>query len=256
MIDLVDRAGWRARETRGEVVLRARPLGVKIHYVGEHVAPDIVTNHSGCVTLVKAIQRQHMDVNLWADIGYTGLVCPHRKVFEGRGLHILPAANGKGLNADHYAFCALVGDSGLVMPPPLMLHGLVDAIDWARSEGGAGRDVKGHRDGYSTTCPGKWLYDWIGRGYQRPDDDASGDEPVEAPPWPGRILEYPPVMTGEDVERWQGRMKRRGWSIVVDGRYGSASRDVCRAFQREKGLRLSGKVTRETWEAAWTAPIT
>jgi hypothetical protein len=254
MVDLVDRAAWRARDTRGEVVLKARPAGVKIHYVGAHVAPDIVNHHGQCFALVKAIQRQHMDTNLWADIGYNALCCPHRKVFEGRGLHILPAANGKGLNSDHYAICALIGDSGLVEPPPGMLHGLVDAIEWARAEGGAGREVKGHRDGYDTTCPGDPLYGWIRRGHPRPDDDAG--EPAAAPPWPGRILEDPPVMVGDDVETWQRQMRRRGWGLAVDGRYGPASREVCRMFQREKGLRVSGRVTRETWAAAWTAPIT
>lgn len=255
MVNLAGRGVWRARDSKGEIPLRAAPLGVKVHYVGDFVDPALLGDHALCLALARSIQRHHMDTNLWADLGYTALVCPHRIVLEGRGLGVLPAANGPGLNADHYAIMAMVGDRGLVTPPDAMLHGLVDAIEWCRA-GGAGRQVKGHRDGYETTCPGEWLYEWIERGHPRPDggDDQVDDE--DPPPWPGRILEYPPLMVGEDVERWQRRMKRRGWRIVVDGRYGPDSRAVARAFQREKGMRLSGKVDRETWEAAWSAPIT
>jgi hypothetical protein len=255
MINLVRRGpkGWRARDPKGEVRLAQPPKGVKIHYVGARVDPATVKRHAACVELVKGIQRQHMDVNLWADVGYTALVCSHREVFVGRGPGVLPAANGKGLNSDHYAVCALVGDSGLVVPPADMLHGLVDAIEWLRGEG-AGRQVKGHRDGYSTSCPGEWLYGWLGRGYPRPDGDVV-DEPAP-PAWPGRVLEWPPLMKGDDVRQWQARMRRRGWRIDVDGMYGPASEAVCKAFQREKGIKATGRVNRRTWDATWTAPIT
>jgi len=77
-----------------------------------------------------------------------------------------------------------------------------------------------------------------------------------APPWPGRYLQYPPVMSGADVHQWQGQMSHRGWTISVDGAYGPQSKDVCTSFQREKGLAVDGVVGPQTWSAAWTAPIT
>ncbi|MFI9595313.1 peptidoglycan-binding protein [Nonomuraea sp. NPDC052265] len=63
-------------------------------------------------------------------------------------------------------------------------------------------------------------------------------------------------MTGQDVRTWQAQMARRGWQIAVDGVFGAASQAVAAAFQREKGLPVSGRVNRGTWEAAWTAPTT
>ncbi|KAB2384622.1 peptidoglycan-binding protein [Actinomadura montaniterrae] len=63
-------------------------------------------------------------------------------------------------------------------------------------------------------------------------------------------------MRGDDVRTWQARMKARGWSIAVDGAYGPASEEVCRAFQREKGLGVDGVVGPATWRAAWDAPVT
>lgn len=258
MVNLVPRGskGWRARDSKGEVLLALPPKGTKIHYVGGRVDPGTVKNHKACVELVKGIQRHHMDVNLWADIGYTALACSHREVFVGRGPGVLCAANGAGLNAAHYAVCALVGDSGLVVPPAGMLHALVDAIEWLRREGSAGAQVRGHRDGYNTECPGEWLYEWVGRGYPRPGEAGAEAGEPSAPAWPGRVLQWPPLMQGDDVRQWQAKMRRRGWRITVDGWYGSESTEVCRAFQREKGLKATGRVNRRTWEATWSAPVT
>ncbi|GAA3206669.1 peptidoglycan-binding protein [Nonomuraea helvata] len=184
--------------------------------------------------------------------GNTMIACPHRKVFEGRGLHHLPAANGAGLNSGHYAVLGLVGNSGLVLPPDGVLHGILDAIQYLRDRGSAGKEIKGHRDGYSTDCPGEPLYAWVRRGAPRP---GGGTEPGPvAPPFPGRLLTYPPVTQGDDVRAWQAQMKRRGWVLTVDGAYGAESRDVCRRFQRQQGVTDDGIVGPVTWRLAWEAP--
>lgn len=99
-------------------------------------------------------------------------------------------------------------------------------------------------------------------GFCRPPYDGVGGPPVPGPgpgghpPFPGRLLRYPPVTVGDDVRMWQQQMANRGWRISVDGGYGSASREVCRKFQREKGLGVDGVVGPVTWAAAWTAPRT
>ncbi|MBA9005901.1 peptidoglycan-binding protein [Thermomonospora cellulosilytica] len=98
--------------------------------------------------------------------------------------------------------------------------------------------------------------------YGTPDDDAEEPErPVErpgttAPPWPGRYITQPPIMTGSDVRRWQARMSHRGWPITVDGAYGPRSEGICRAFQAEKDLQVDGVIGPETWRESWEAPIT
>ena len=58
------------------------------------------------------------------------------------------------------------------------------------------------------------------------------------------------------IRQLQQRLKDRGWRISVDGRYGPATRDVVRSFQREKRLRVDGAVGAQTWAALWEAPIT
>lgn len=183
--------------------------------------------------------------------GNTYLACPHRKVFEGRGLHHLPAANGAGLNAGHYAVLGLVGNAGLINPPDNVLHGILDAIQHLRDKGAAGREIKGHRDGFETDCPGEPLYAWVKRGAPRPGQT----QPPRPPAFPGRLLSFPPVTRGEDVRTWQKQMKKRGWNIDVDGAYGSDSRDVCRRFQRNMGIEDDGVVGPLTWRLAWEAPL-
>ncbi|MEU8199304.1 N-acetylmuramoyl-L-alanine amidase [Microbispora amethystogenes] len=256
-IDLVTRAEWGARAPRGAYSPLASTRGIKIHYTGGHVDPRIVDDHARCVTAVKGIQNGHMNGNGWLDIGYSMVACPHRKVFVGRGPLHLPAANGPGLNSGHYAVLGLVGNSGLVEPPDDMLNAILDAIDYLRAKGGAGKEIRGHRDGYPTDCPGTALYAWVKKGAPRPGGKPDPKpEPAPAPPFPGRLMQYPPMTEGEDVRDWQTQMRRRGWDLSADGQYGPRSEHVCTAFQREKQLDVDGIVGKDTWKATFTAPIT
>jgi hypothetical protein len=254
-IDLVSRSAWGARPPKGSYSSLASTRGVKVHYTGGRVDPAIVGDHAKCVVMVKSIQNFHMDGNGWIDIGYTAVACPHRKVFVGRGPKHLPAANGPGLNSGHYAVLGLVGNAGLVQPTDGILHAILDAVGYLRDKGGAGSEIKGHRDGYSTDCPGNPLYAWIKKGAPRPGERGGG-APPPAPPdikWPGRVLKYPPLMNGDDVRTWQARMKKLGYDITVDGSYGPASKAVCVRFQKDKKLASDGIVGRLTWNAAFAA---
>ncbi|MEW9529430.1 N-acetylmuramoyl-L-alanine amidase [Microbispora sp. NPDC049125] len=254
-IDIVTRAAWGARAPKGSYSPLSSTRGVKVHYTGGRVDPAITGDHAKCVAMVKSIQNFHMDGNGWIDIGYTMVACPHRKVFVGRGPGHVPAANGAGLNSGHYAVLGLVGNSGLVQPTDGILNAILDAIDYLRAEGGAGKEIKGHRDGYSTDCPGEPLYSWVRKGAPRPGASGSGTNPPPASghEWPGRLLRYPPVTKGDDVHDWQAQVKKLGYDIDVDGEYGPASKAVCVRFQKDKHLDADGVVGRKTWDAAFAA---
>jgi hypothetical protein len=182
---LVPRAAWGARPFRtpsGATVYSSARSGVKIHYLG---TPYTERLHEQCAAYVRALQASHMDGNGWSDIGYSFVVCTHGYVFEGRGLKRRNSANGStSLNERHYAVCALVGNSGVTRPTDAQLHGLRDAIEYCRSEGPAGSQVLGHRDGYSTDCPGGPLYTWVQQGAPRPTVTIppipTGDTPMNA----------------------------------------------------------------------------
>ncbi|WP_327074464.1 LysM peptidoglycan-binding domain-containing protein [Kitasatospora purpeofusca] len=130
---------------------------------------------------MRDVQRAHLNDpdEDWIDIAYSFLVCPHGYVFEGRGLGRKNGANGNpSLNQLHYAVCAMVGTSGITSPTAAMLDGLVDAIEYCRASGGAGGEVRGHKDGYATTCPGDELYGWVRAGAPRP---GVGEQPSPQP---------------------------------------------------------------------------
>lgn len=172
----VERDEWGARPARAASTL-AKTRGVKIHYTGSHENPKMREDHDRyCAARVRAIQDGHMDGRGWHDIAYTLIVCIHGVVYEGRGVHVLPAANGEGLNSGHYAVCALVGNSGLVHPSAALYDGLCDAITYLRDHGDAGREVLGHRDGYATDCPGDRLYTWVEQGAPCGVADNSGKD--------------------------------------------------------------------------------
>lgn len=66
---------------------------------------------------------------------------------------------------------------------------------------------------------------------------------------------YPKDRQG--IKRFQQKLKDRGWTIGVDGRFGSATKKIVRQFQAEKeGLSVDGGVGIETWNAIWSEPVT
>lgn len=168
-MDLVTRSQWGARPYRqpnGAVLYTRPPMGVKVHYLGTGY-PNRV--HGQCAAYVQGVQTYHMDHHRWGDIGYSFLVCTHGSVFEGRGLKRRNSANGgPALNEGHYAVCALVGTSGVTTPTTAQVQGLRDAVEHCRTQGGAGKDILGHRDGHPTACPGEPLYRMVHSGQLEP----------------------------------------------------------------------------------------
>jgi len=84
--------------------------------------------------------------------------------------------------------------------------------------------------------------------------------------WYGPASGGPHAVTGYDPPRayrdglqaWQRRMQVRGWRQIgkAEGLYNDRTADVCRQFQRQKGLEVDGEIGINTWRAAWTTPIT
>lgn len=251
----VSRAEWGAKPSIRPLTPIAGTLGVKIHYEGSPVPEALLAGHGSCAPHMRALQESHLanTAEGYSDIAYSLVVCPHGHVFEGRGAKIRCAANGnQELNKRHYAVCAMVGTEGVTEPTPEMLGGLRDAVEYLRREGAAGIEIKGHRDGWATACPGDRLYDWIKAGAPGPTAP-SAPAPSGHPAWPGRYLRN--GSSGEDVRIWQRRMRERGWSLAVDGAFGPETERVVRQFQTEKGLGTDGIIGPVTWGAAWTAPV-
>jgi len=165
---LVTRAmlGWPPSAAPTQTTTR----GVKVHYEGTPVSTKLLTDHAACITEWKAIRASHLanTAEGYSDVAYNYAACPHGYLLEGRGIGKRTGANGnQTLNIAHYAIVGFVGSSGLTEPTDAMLSAIRDGIDLLR-QNGAGPEIKGHRDGYATACPGEPLYAWVQRGAPRP----------------------------------------------------------------------------------------
>lgn len=150
----ISRADWGARAPRS-VSRNITPGrgGCTKHYGGP---PPTIRTHSDCVRTWKGWQNYHMDTHGWVDIAYTAGFCQHGYVLAGRGYGIRTAANGTNTsNQNYYAFTWIGGEG------QTPTRAALDALDWlildARKNGGAGLDIKNHRDQNKTACPGNPL---------------------------------------------------------------------------------------------------
>ncbi|KAL2848372.1 N-acetylmuramoyl-L-alanine amidase domain-containing protein [Aspergillus pseudoustus] len=171
----VSRDEWNAEPPREPYTTITNPKGVKVHYVGpEYSSRD----HSKCGAYMKSIQEMHLanTVEDYIDIAYNLGVCEHGYVFDGRGKGHKSGANGNTtLNAKHYAVLAFLGKAGLTQPTDDQIIGIQDSIAYLR-RAGAGDEIAGHRDGYSTECPGEALYALVKNGSLDPGKLYDGGE--------------------------------------------------------------------------------
>ncbi|KAI9373915.1 N-acetylmuramoyl-L-alanine amidase domain-containing protein [Aspergillus egyptiacus] len=171
----VTRDEWNAAAPNGQYTSIGNPLGVKVHYVGPSYSSR---PHADCGAYMKSVQTMHManEAEGWMDIAYNLGVCEHGYVFDGRGQGRMSGANGNGaLNEDHYAVLAFLGKTGLSEPTDEQILGIQDAIAYLR-RAGAGNEIKGHRDGFSTECPGEALYALLESGELDPGTLYEGGE--------------------------------------------------------------------------------
>ncbi|RUP86870.1 peptidoglycan-binding protein [Dermabacter sp. HSID17554] len=147
------------------------------------------------------------------------------------------------------------------------------------------RDVKGS----STTCPGTYdlaRLDRLARGGSAAcPPPAPAPAAPSVPPFPlprghyygppsgpiqsvsgrGRnsrvpsdVIEVNGRWRSKGLATWQARMQARGWNIGesgADGRYGRDTARVVKRFQKNKGLKVDGKIGPATWRAAWALPV-
>ncbi|EDN05947.1 predicted protein [Histoplasma mississippiense (nom. inval.)] len=180
-IKFVSRKQWGAKPPKSSMSPVGHPKGVKIHYTGGYMSKG---GHSKCAGKLRVIQNEHLNhpTEGYSDIAYTLAVCQHGYVFEARGAKWRTGANGNAqLNRDHQSVLGLVGSDGDTQPSNQMIQGIKDAVTYLRQKG-CGTEVKGHRDGYSTACPGGPLYKLLKDGKLNPSGGGGDSEPKPKKP--------------------------------------------------------------------------
>lgn len=75
---------------------------------------------------------------------------------------------------------------------------------------------------------------------------------------PGDVIQVNGRWRSKGLAVWQARMQARGWNIGkdgADGRYGNDTERVVKQFQKNKGLKVDGKIGPATWRAAFELPV-
>ncbi|PGH11254.1 hypothetical protein AJ79_04989 [Helicocarpus griseus UAMH5409] len=270
-IKFVSRKEWGALPIKSEMSKPDNPKGVKIHYTGGHLSKG---DHSKCAGKVKEIQKQHQNNpnEGWGDISYNLAVCQHGYVYEARGAQYRTGANGnQQLNKDHQAVLALVGSKGDTEPSNDMIEGIKDAITYLRQKG-VGNEVKGHRDGYATACPGGALYKLLKQGKLTPGGKGGGgggdkDKKPKKPKKPGKGKgKGPKYVKFPGAEWFKGKPKSEiitamGKRLVAEGcsaykegpgpQWTDADRDSYKKWQEKLGFRgqdADGWPGKESWD--------
>lgn len=116
--------------------------------------------HSWCHEQMRSIQQQHQAIPEQSDFEYSAAVCGHGVLMEGRIAGVKGGANGSASsNATMPSCCCLAGVGDV--PPHQMLFAVSYFHRAVEMRAGRELDMFGHRDLYSTSCPGDLLYDWV-----------------------------------------------------------------------------------------------
>lgn len=162
---IIPRSGWGCDEKLFNWPPEYRTIRkIVVHHTS---TPDGGTDPAA---MVRAIYYYHAVTRGWGDIGYNYLIDKDGRIYEGR-------SGGEGVVGGHakqYAWgsigVSLIGDYEQVDVPAAMQNALVELLAWKcnlhfvqPTQSGFFIDknlpnIMGHRDGYSTDCPGKYAY--------------------------------------------------------------------------------------------------
>jgi peptidoglycan hydrolase-like protein with peptidoglycan-binding domain len=179
------------RELTGTTTWEPWTGGVALHHRGNGSFRP--SRESDCQAEILHVFEQNtnppwwrFDLEKYDDIQYNFLVCPHGEIYEGRGLHNRPAANGAatrdgiGANTGFFAVCGLLKSDD--HPSLAMRRSIRELIGYlrGRTRNRAGHLILAHQDFVDTKCPGNLL------SYVR-DGTLEPSPPTAPPPVLGEI---------------------------------------------------------------------
>ncbi len=250
------RAAIGLRNAHGRSTFKKAIKGLAFHWEG--VSTKQAGLESSFETL-RSIQRSHLanKAQGYIDIAYNFAVDHLGNVFELRGWDAQGGANGtSAANETYVSICYLAG------PGQPFTDAAKQAFKSIRSEAdkrGIGSDNKPHSAFKATACPGDEIRAFIATLSGGESVPSTPTSPTRPPVSTSQAPQFPRVMKrgakGNDVSRFQQRLKDRGWNIAVDGDFGSKTEAIVKQFQKEKNLTADGIVGPITWGQFWNAPI-
>lgn len=152
---VIPRSEWGARPPRSVSHMANDSGGVFVH----HSVGAAPTSEDGERTEMRAIQRFHMDTRAYVDIGYSFVVAPSGRIYEGRGLNVAGAhtqndAGTGNYNSTSYGLCVM-GNYENQVPN----DAVIASLRWLRRSylNLGDRPVRSHSQVYATACCGRHL---------------------------------------------------------------------------------------------------
>ena len=289
-MSVISRSTWGARRPDG---FADRPLPVREFWL-HHSVTSAPANSTSAERAAMRQLEDIGHASFGGGISYTYVLPPSGRIYEGHSLHRRGAHTG-GHNTVSAAFSLMGNYDAGDRVTDAQMNAIARQMVALHKAGKATRHTLngGHRDtGFATACPGRHAYPliseinrranalWAGGkipsgsgGAQsapapkpaakpKPSTSKAPKFPLPAGHWYGVESSNPKNHSGyyakdrAGIKQWQAQMKKRGWKITVDGRFGKQSASVALAFQKEKRLSVDGAVGASTWAASWSKPVT
>lgn len=153
---IITRKEWGARAPRGKNTVVWRRPTVWVHQTENkgYISKNLSFNQEK--QTMRDIQNFHMGPSRkWWDIGYSYIIFPSGRIYEGRGKNV-QGSHCYGKNDQPSV--AFYGYFESELPTSYAF----ESFRWLRRQLNA-IDLKGHRDGIDTDCPGDALYNYFFR---------------------------------------------------------------------------------------------
>ncbi len=169
MARIITRREWGAKPAKNKTAANWRKGGpLWVHHT-EGTQPSAQASVDTESAVMRGLQDFHQKTRGWADIGYSYVIMPSGRIYEGRGYNVV-GAHCPGHNVEPSA--SFAGSYVKSAPSPAAM----ESLGWLKIHVKAGR-YSGHRDGFPTSCPGDALYNAITKNPPKPQPT----QPVNKP---------------------------------------------------------------------------
>jgi peptidoglycan hydrolase-like protein with peptidoglycan-binding domain len=258
------RAAWGANES----LRRAAPSygQVKLGFV-HHTVSSNTYAAAQVPAMIRGIYAYHVQSLGWNDIGYNFLIDRFGGTWEGRfGGMDRAVVGAQTLNYNSVSTgVAAIGNFDVATVPQAMTNAFKRIFAWKLSlshipatgtvvaNGKSLQRVSGHRDGFATACPGRFLYARLPEiragAAALMGAPASAPVPPVAAPWAvTRYTPYKGVVLQQGSRGAAVVVLQRGVKVTPDGGFGPLTRAALVAFQRQQRISPTGVANRLVWD--------